>query len=296
MPTDGSPAGVSRFATVLGQPMHYLEAGAGSPIVFLHGNPTSSYLWRNVIPHVAGHGRCLAPDLIGMGRSGKPATAYRLVDHIAAIEAFLDALDLHDITFVLHDWGVAIGVQLLARHPERFRAVAFMEGHLHPVDSATDFDDGARAMFARLRSDDLGRRLILAENLFIEQVLPSGVLRDLTAEEMDAYRAPFLKVEERDAIWRWVQEIPIDGHPADVAHLLLANRVTLIDSPVPKLLFIAHPGAVIREAEAAWCRESLPRLTVVDLGDGIHFLPEDHAPAIGRAVARWLTETVTASA
>ena len=187
------PAGItSQSIAVKDSTLHYLEAGSGDPIVFLHGNPTSSYLWRNVIPHVAAHGRCLAVDLIGMGRSGKPLLAYRLVEHIAYLDAFIDALDLTRIVFVGHDWGVAIALHYLRRFPERVRAVAFMEGHIHPIASWDNFDAGGRAIFGALRTEKVGRKLAIDENFFIETVLPSGIQRTLTSAEMAAYRAPYL--------------------------------------------------------------------------------------------------------
>ncbi len=278
----------SKIIAVNGSPMHYLEAGAGDPILFLHGNPTSSYLWRNVIPHVAGHGRCIAVDLIGMGRSGKPQIAYRLADHIAFIDAFIDALNLTEITLVMHDWGVAIGLHFLTRCPQRLRAVAFMEGHIRPIDSWSHFDAGARAMFQRLRTETIGRTLVIEDNFFIEAVLPSGVQRDLSAAEMATYRAPYREPRDREPLWRWPNEIPIEGSPADVHAIVSGNAAALAASPIPKLLLHAHPGAVIGPAEVAWCKRTLSNLTIVDLGSGTHFLPEDHPDAIGSALARWL--------
>lgn len=283
------PAGIaSKIIAVNGSPMHYLEVGAGDPILFLHGNPTSSYLWRNVIPHVAGHGRCIAVDLIGMGRSGKPQIAYRLADHIAHIDAFIDTLGLTDLTLVMHDWGVAIGLHFLARFPKRVRAIALMEGHIRTIDSWSHFDAGARAMFQRLRTEDVGRKLVIEDNFFIETVLPSGVQRALSATEMDAYRTPYREPRDREPLWRWPNEIPIEGYPADVHAIVSDNNATLATSPIPKLLLHAHPGAVIGPAEVAWCRRTLSNLTIVDLGPGTHFLPEDHPDAIGTALARWL--------
>ena len=279
---------VTRTQLVDGQSIHYLEVGSGDPVVFLHGNPTSSFLWRNVLPHVAPHGRCIAPDLIGMGRSSKPEVPYRLPDHIASIDGFIAALGLSDITFVLHDWGVAIGMDYLRRHPDRVRGVAFMEGHLHPIERWDDYDEGARTMFRELRSDVEGRRQIVDENLFIEQVLPSGILRELSGEEMDAYREPFRDPRHREVIWRWVREIPVAGQPASVDAIVRAYRAVLAASDVPKLLLYAEPGAVVGADEVAWCRATLRNLTAVDLGPGLHFLPEDHPDAIGRAIAAWL--------
>lgn len=278
----------SRMISVRDSWLHYLEGGTGAPIVFLHGNPTSSFLWRNVLPHVVPHGRCLAVDLIGMGQSGKPAIAYRLRDHIAYIDAFIEALGLANITFVLHDWGVAIGLHYLTRYPERVRAVAFMEGHLHPIASWADYDPGARAMFGALRSEPEGRRMVIEENFFIEAVLPSGVRRRLTVEERAAYGAPFLEPRSREPLWRWPNEIPIEGQPADVHAIVSAYQAHLAASSVPKLLLYAQPGAVIGPAEVAWCRANLDNLLAVDVGAGIHFLPEDQPGAIGEALASWL--------
>lgn len=281
------PGIASRFATVRGESMHYLEAGSGEPVVFIHGNPTSSFLWRNVIPWVAAGRRCIAVDLIGMGWSGKPAIEYRLRDHVAYVDGFLEALGLGEVTFVLHDWGVAIGLHYLARFPERVRGVALMEGHLHPIERWADLGAG-EAIFRQVRSEDVGRKMVIGENFFVEVVLPSGVVRALTEEEMEAYRAPFRRAEDREPLWAWPLEIPIEGEPADVAELMVGYREALVRSTVPKLLFFARPGAVIGAAEVAWCREELTNLTVVDLGEGIHFLPEDHGEAIGRGVVGWL--------
>jgi haloalkane dehalogenase len=223
-----------------------------------------------------------------MGRSGKPPIAYRLQDHIAFIDGFIDALGLDDIVFVLHDWGVAIGLHFLARFPEQVRAVAFMEGHLHPIERWSDMEPGAEVLFRQVRSADGGRRLVLEENFFVERVLPSGVRRTLSAEEMDADRAPFRRPGDREPIWRFACEIPIEGDPADVGSLLENNLAALSRSSVPKLLCYAEPGAVIRPSEVAWCRSELMNLTALNLGPGIHFLPEDYPDEIGQAIAAWL--------
>lgn len=281
----------SRTIVVRDSWLHYREVGDGSPIVFLHGNPTSSYLWRNILSYAAPYGRCLAVDLIGMGYSGKPSIDYRLRDHIAYIDAFIEALALDDITFVMHDWGVAIGLDYLRRHPDCVRAIAFMEGHLHPIARWDDYDEGARAMFGALRREPEGRRLVIEENFFIETVLPSGMYHRLSAAEWAAYRAPYLDPSSREPLWRWPQEIPIEGEPADVQRIVGDYRAYLTTSEVPKLLIYGQPGAVIGPTEVAWCRETLRELTVADVGAGIHFLPEDQPDAIGSALARWLAAT-----
>jgi len=289
MPQAAIPGHIqSKMVDVKGSRMHYLESGAGEPIVFLHGNPTSSYLWRNVIPYLDAKGRCIAVDCIGMGRSEKPDIDYRLVDHIAYIDAFLEALGVAACALVAHDWGVVIGLHLAERYPERVRAIAFMEGHIHPIARWDDFDADARAMFEQLRAPDLGQKMVIEDNFFIEIILPAGTRRALAPEEIDAYRTPYRDQRARKPLLRWVNEIPIEGQPADVHAIISANQAYLAASEIPKLLLYARPGAVIGAEELAWCTRRCRNLTAVDCGDGIHFLPEDQPGAIGQAVARWL--------
>lgn len=277
---------VSRTLNIKDSFINYLEIGTGNPILFLHGNPTSSYLWRNVIPHVKDKGRCVALDLIGMGASGKPDIDYRLAEHISYVDAFIDALELDNFTLVMHDWGVAIGLHYLTHYPERVKAVAFMEGHLH-TNTWNDFDEGSQPMFKRLRTEGVGERMILEENVFIETVLPGGTLRDLSEEEMDAYRAPFIERSARKPMLQEVREIPIEGEPADIAQIVEAYNAYLTTSGVPKLLLYAQPGAIVGEKEVAWCK-TLSNLTAVDVGAGLHFLPEDRPDEIGRGLRAWL--------
>ena len=279
---------ISKTVNVRDSFMHYLEAGEGDPALFLHGNPTSSYLWRNVIPHVEDKGRCIALDLIGMGGSGKPDLDYRLADHILYVDAFIDALELDNLTFVMHDWGVALGLHYVTRYPERVKAVAFMEGHLHTIKRWDDFDEGSREMFRNLRAEGVGERMVIEENFFVEKVLPGGTLRALSEEEMDAYRAPYLEKSARKPILQWVRDIPIAGEPKGVAEIVNGYQAFLTTSDIPKLLSYARPGAVVGAAEAAWCEENLSNLTAVDVGEGLHFLPEDRPDDIGRALGAWL--------
>lgn len=278
----------SQMISVKDSEMHYLESGAGDPIVFLHGNPTSSYLWRNVIPHLEPHGRCLAVDYIGMGRSGKPNLAYHLVDHLTYIDAWFDALGLTNVTLVTHDWGVVIGLHLAARYPDRMHAIAFMEGHLHPIVRWDDFDAASQTMFKQLRTPPLGETMVIEENFFIETILPAGTRRRLSDEEMDAYRAPYRDKGARKPMLRWANEIPIAGEPADVHAIVVANQAYLATSAIPKLLLYASPGAIIGAADVAWCTQTCRQLTAIDIGAGIHFLPEDQPDAIGAAIAGWL--------
>jgi haloalkane dehalogenase len=281
----------SRDIAVDGTTMHYVQSGSGRPLVFLHGNPTSSFLWRDVLPALARSehpDRLIALDLIGMGASGKPDIDYRLVDHIRYVESFLDELDLSEVVFVAHDWGVAICLDYLRRHPDRVRAVAVMEGHLRPIADWDSFDPGGRPIFQALRTPGVGERMALEENFLIETLLPAGMHRRLTTAELDAYRHPYPDVASRRPLLRWAREIPIAGDPADVAQLLIQALDHLRTSPVPKLLIHGRPGAVIDTATVSWCRQTLPRLTVADAGEASHFLPEDRPTEVVQALSAWL--------
>ena len=279
----------SQTIAVNGARMHYLETGAGDPIVFLHGNPTSSYLWRNVIPHLETRGRCIAVDCIGMGQSDKPALAYRLVDHIAYLTAFLDALALTNITLVTHDWGVVMGLYVCRSAPERVRGIAFMEGHIHPIERWDALDPGAQAMFKQLRTEQPGRAMVLEENFFIETVLPSGVKRSLAPAEMNAYRAPFGDKQARLPMWQWANEIPIEGHPADVDAIVRANQEYLASAALPKLLLYGQPGAVIGASEVAWCRENCRNLSAVDIAPASTSCPKTTPIRLARPLrAGWI--------
>jgi haloalkane dehalogenase len=275
---------------VHGSRMHYVEEGEGAPVLFLHGNPTSSYLWRNVIPHVSGGARCIAPDLIGMGKSDKPDIDYRFVDHARYLEGFIETLGLGDVVLVLHDWGSGLGFHWARRHADRVRGLAFMEAILTPVPSWDVFPEGAREMFQAFRTPEVGWDLIAKQNVFVEQALPGSVVRKLSDEEMDAYRAPFPDEASRKPVWRWPNEIPIEGEPADVAEVVGAYSAWLQETEVPKLLFAATPGALIPAPVVEWARSALPNLEVVELGEGIHYVQEDHPEEIGRGIARWLAE------
>lgn len=278
----------SRYVTVEGARLHYVEGGSGDAILFLHGNPTWSYIWRNIIPRVAPYGRCLALDLVGMGNSAKPDIGYRLIDHARYVEGFIAALDLRRLTLVLHDWGSALGFHYARRHEVNVRGLAFMEAILKPYPTWEDFPVAFRGIFQAFRTPEVGWKLIVERNLFIEKVLPGGIVRRLSAVEMDAYRAPFLDPGSRAPLWRWPNELPIAGEPADVVEIVSTYGAWLERTPIPKLFFAATPGALVTPAHVAWCRASLPNLTFVDLGEGLHYLQEDHAERIGAELAAWL--------
>jgi haloalkane dehalogenase len=248
---------------VLDSMMYYQDQGDGNPVVLLHGNPTSSYLWRNVIPELTGQARCLAPDLIGMGRSGKPDIAYRFADH----SRYLD------------DWAV--------RHPGRVRGIAFMETIVHPL-TWDDWPAWARGTFQAFRRPGEGEELILDRNLFVEQVLPNAMLRALSEEELDTYRAPFTERASRLPTLAWPREIPVDGAPADVVTRVETYDAWLESSTgVPKLLLTFDPGAIMTPPTIRWCQDHIAALEIEHIGPGLHFVQEDNGPAIGIAVARW---------
>ncbi len=276
----------SRFVTVAGSRMHYVEAGAGDPVLFLHGNPTSCYLWRNVMPHLAGDARCVALDLIGMGRSDKPDLDYRFVDHARYVDGFIEALGLQRLTLVLHDWGSALGFHYARRHAPNVRGLAFMEALVRPV-SWDEWPRTVRPVFEAFRTPQVGRDLVVDQNAFVEQVLPGAIQRRLTDVEMARYREPFREPASRKPVWRWPNEIPIDGEPADVTALVDAYATWLSACDVPKLLLYARPGAILRKELVGWCRAHMRKLTTVDIGPGLHFVQEDRPHAIGAALRTW---------
>ena len=275
---------------VLGSRMHWVESGRGDPIVFLHGNPTHGYLWRNVMPRLAGEGRLLAPDLIGLGRSGRPDLEYSLADHERYLDAWFDALDLDRVTLVVHDWGTALGISWARRHPSRVRGVAMMEGVLRSM-GWDEWGEEIRELFRAFRTPGVGEKLVLEENVFVEKVLPGAIVRKLTDEEMNAYRAPFPTPESRRAVLAVPRQIPFDGEPASTMEIVGANEHWLASSEVPKLLFTFEPGILVTPAVADWCRKTFRNLEVRHLGPGIHYVQEDHPHEIGDGVKAWRRRT-----
>lgn len=276
----------SNFLEVYGSEMHYVDEGAGDPILFLHGNPTSSYLWRNILPHLTPHSRCIAPDLIGMGKSDKPDIAYRFEDHSKYLEAFIKKMNLHNITLALHDWGSGLGFHYAMRHQQNVNGIAFMEAI---IDTARweDFPKEFKVGFKMFRTPGLGWLMISVMNVFVEKLLPEAIVRPLTKEEMDHYRAPYKKIKDRKPVRVWPQEIPIDGKPPDMHQLVEEYNRELQRTAIPKLLFYAYPGGIIRSRQVEWCKKNLSNLETVDLGKGIHYLQEDHPHKIGKKLAEW---------
>jgi len=287
-PIDATPLSKS-YATVNGKQMAYHESGEGRSVVFLHGNPTSSYLWRNIIPHVSGRARCIAPDLIGQGDSDKlddvGPDSYRFVEHREYLDGLLDQLDLGDgIVFVVHDWGSALGFDWANRHRDRVAGIVFMEAIVRPV-SWDEWPEAAARIFKGFRSE-AGEEMVIEKNLFVEAVLPGSILRDLSEEEHNEYRRPFVEPQHRRPTLTWPREIPLDGEPADVTGIVTAYGEWLSTSEVPKLFVNADPGAILTGDQRDYCR-GWPNTTEVTVA-GNHFIQEDSPNEIGQAIADWL--------
>lgn len=278
-----------KFQQVDGKRIAYVETGEGDPIVFLHGNPTSSYLWRNVMPLLADQGRCIAPDLIGMGDSDKLEPSgperYQFVEHRRYLDAFLDALGIRQrATLVIHDWGSALGFDWAHRHPEAVLGIAYMEAIVRPM-TWDEWPAAIRDLFRGFRSD-AGEQMVLEKNVFVDRVLPGSVLRGLDEAEMAVYRAPFARAgEDRRPTLTWPRQIPLDGEPRDVCDIVAGYSKWLETSNVPKLFINADPGAILVDDMRDCCRR-WPNQHEVTVA-GSHFIQEDSPAEIGQAIADW---------
>jgi haloalkane dehalogenase len=282
---------VKKTVDVLDARMAYHERGEGAPVLLLHGNPTSSYLWRNVIPELDGCGRLIAPDLIGMGDSAKLPNpdndTYRFTTHRNYLGAFIDAVvgPAQSVVLVVHDWGSALGFDWANRHRDRVRGIAYMEGIVRPVAGWEEWSAAATPIFQGFRSDK-GEAMILDRNMFVERVLPGSVLRKLTDAEMAEYRRPYPERQDRWPTLTWPRQIPIAGEPADVVRIAADYSTWMAENELPKLFVNAEPGAILIGAVREFCRgwKNQSEVTV----PGSHFIQEDSGPAIGRAVADWI--------
>jgi haloalkane dehalogenase len=281
-----------KLIEIHGKRIAYVESGVGDPIVFQHGNPTSSYLWRNIMPHLSDQGRCIAVDLIGMGDSDKldnpGPDSYRYVEHREYLFAAWEALGIADrVTFVIHDWGSALGFDWAFQHPDAVLGIAYMEAIVRPV-SWDDWPAEAKPVFQGFRSE-AGEKMVLEKNIFVERVLPGSVIRELTDEEMSVYRRPFLEPgEDRRPTLTWPRQIPIEGEPADVHEIVTAYSEWLAECDIPKLFVNAEPGAILTGAQREFCRGFKNQVEVTV--PGTHFIQEDSPQEIGEAIARWRRE------
>ena len=285
---------VKQRAVVEGISMAYVDVGEGDPIVFLHGNPTSAYLWRNIVPHVVDQGRCIVPDLVGMGDSDKlpaaGASSYTFAEHRHYLDGLIELIGIErDITFVVHDWGSALGFDWANRHRDAVAGIAYMEAIVRPL-TWNDWPAPARSIFEGFRSP-AGEEMVLDKNLFVEAVLPASVIRSLSDAEMAEYRRPFAEQgESRRPTLTWPRQIPLNGEPADVAAIVDEYAAWLSASDVPKLLVVAEPGAILTGAQLEFCRRWPNQHEVTVPGN--HFLQEDSPDEIGAAIAKWLRDQV----
>ncbi len=279
-------------ASVNGLTMAYVDEGEGDPIVFLHGNPTSSYLWRNILPYLEGRGRLLAPDLIGMGDSDPLPDSgpgrYRFVEHREYLDALLEQLEVREnVTLVIHDWGSALGFDWARRHPDAVKGIAYMEGIVRPIP-VEDWPDQSRKVFLAMRSE-AGEEMVLQKNFFVEMLLPHAILRKLSDAEMDEYRRPFREAgEARRPTLTWPREIPLGGAPADVVEIVASYAEWLSGSQIPKLFINAEPGAILIGNQREFCR-TWPNQTEVTV-KGHHFIQEDSPDEIGAALLDWYSD------
>lgn len=279
---------------VLGFEIAYVDVGTADPkspvTVFLHGVPTSSYLWRNIIPYATAKTRCIAPDLIGFGDSDKVPGAYYFTDHRRYIDAFLDAvLPTQSINLVVHDWGSALGFDWARRNEHRVAGIVFME-FIHPIADWSYLPAVMAESWKKFRDPDprVGRKLLIEQNLFIEQFLQGGVVRKMTNEEMNIYRQPFLQPEWREPMYRLPNELPVEGQPKTTWQIAQEYMEWLFATDKPKLFFWVKPGGLIWEAKAKELEEKLKNTRTVYLGEAVHYIQEDHPHTIGRELADWL--------
>jgi haloalkane dehalogenase len=285
-----APPYPSKFVEVDGVLMHYVESGIGDPVLFLHGNPTSSYLWRNVMPHVEPLGRMIALDLPGFGQSGPSPTGYTLQDQQRYVDDFIAALRLENLTLVMHDWGSVLGLDYAMRNERNVKAVVFMESILPPRFPLASYDDMGPAgdLFRRFRDPVEGRKLLITDNMFIEGLLANGAItRELTEAEIEAYRQPFIDPADREPIFVWPSELPIAGKPARNVEVVTRIGEWLKTSDTPKLLLYASPGALVPPWAAEWMADNYRNIEVIFVGYGSHYIQEDDPETIGRNIVNW---------
>ncbi len=276
---------------VLGSTMSYLEQGEGEAVVFLHGNPSAAYLWRNIMPYVAETHRAIAPDLIGMGHSGKPEIDYTFADHAAYLDAFIAAMDFDQITLVSHDWGAALAWDFARRHPEKVVRLTFMEGVLPPAFPQPSYEamgEEMGGMFRALQDPEQGYQMVMEGNVFVEGILPMMINRPLGQVATDEYGAPYGEIESRLPTWMWPREVPIGGQPESSVALMEDIAAFMGETEMPVLLTYAEPGVLVPPQAVPFYTNLIGDLETAFIGQGLHFIQEDQPDAIGRAIADWL--------
>lgn len=279
-----------KYVDIHGSKMAYVDEGHGDPILFLHGQPTSSYLWRNIMPHLEGQGRIIAPDNIGFGKSDQPDLEYTFGDHYHYFEAFIEKLDLKDITLVVHDWGSGLGLHYAAQNPENVKAIVTMESIIAPLIPAKSYEElptDIGNFFRTVRDPENGRKLLIDENYFVEGVLPGFISRPLTQEAHDVYRKPFLTKKSRIQVNQWPNEMPIGEVPKATHDVVTAYNAWLERTNTPWLFLYATPGALNPPEAAEYWSKRANNIETVYIGPGIHYVQEDQPYAIGRAISDW---------
>ncbi len=276
----------NKFIDVLGSKLHYIEEGEGDPIVFIHGVPTSSYMWRNVVSGLSNQGRCIAVDLIGFGQSDKPSIDYTIFDLINYFDAFMEAMKLSNVTLVMHAWGSVVGLDWAMRHSDKLKGIVLLEAHLRPAEQPDMVALPVQERSGVLHDKDGGKHAILEENIYIEKILPNGVMRQLSDVEMDEYRKPFHSAESRKPIWQYLQDLPM-GEPTKVVELIAKYSDALQSSEIPKLLLYAMPGFNTSIETVMWARDNLPELEIVEIDDALHYAPESHPKEVAAAIENW---------
>ncbi len=277
----------SKFVKVKGSNMHYIEQGSGDPVLFLHGMPTSSYLWRNIIPALSDKARCIAPDLIGMGASDKPDIDYRIFDHIEYIDEFIKKLNLENVTMVLHGWGSLIGFDYAKRHENNVKAIAFFESHVRPTTEWNMLSLPVQQLASLLNRPGASYRAIVKQNYLVNKLLPKGVIRNLTEQEMNEYNKPFPTPESRKPLWQYIQDLPLGKGPEDVVELITRYSDWLQRSPIPKLMLYAVPGFITTMDTVKWAKDHIKNLQLVGLDDTLHFAQESIPDLFGQKLREW---------
>lgn len=277
----------SKYMEVYGSKIHYIEEGEGDPILFLHGNPTSNYLWRNIIPHLSKQGRCIAPDLIGMGKSDKPNLNYGFKDSYKYLEKFIDQMGLTNVTLVLHDWGSGLGFNYANTHRSNIKAIAFMES-MYDAPTLFDMPFSIKTAVKMMRNPIFGKLMGINMNMFIKKMLPDMILRKLTNEEQAFYAEPYQTKKSRVPLWAWPQDVPFaDGKATSATRAVKSWAPWLAEVDIPKLCFYVTPGVAIKEKDVKVIKETFKNTEMIHLGKGLHFIQEDYPHEIGEGISNW---------
>lgn len=280
----------SHYASIDGVKIHYYDEGAGDPILFLHGVPTSAYVWRNIIPALTPFGRCIAPDLIGMGKSDKPNIAYRVFDHIDYIDKLIEKLNLKNITLVMHGWGSVIGFDYARRHENNIKSLVFYESHLQPVTHASQLSLPVQQLASLLNRPGASYRAVVNQNYLIDRLLQTTVMRKLTDEEMAHYREPYSTPDSRKPLWQYVNDLPLGNGPEDVVQLIQAYSDWLQETPIPKLMLYAIPGFITTIESLQWARDHFKNLKLVELNYALHMAQESIPEIFSAELVKWVSK------